>query len=136
MRQVPTGWTGLIVTVAAVVATATGCGDQPDTGAPASSDALLGHWRSDCGATLDVAEGGRFTFADFPSGQGPHDKRRLNGSGEWYLYRGGKGALPASLDLTFKGKTLSLYFVNDSRGEVEKMHLDEEDTTCYFTPSS
>lgn len=135
MRQVSAGRTGLIVAVAALAAAVTGCADQQEAAAPASSAALIGHWKGDCGATLDVRKGGRFSFTDFPSGQGPHDRRRLNGSGEWYLYRGGKGALPASLDLTYEKNTLSLYFSGTAHGKVEKMHLDEEDTTCYFTPS-
>jgi hypothetical protein len=95
--------------------------------------AVIGHWRGTCGATLDIARDGRFTFADFPSDEGGYDERRLDGSGKWYLYHGGKGAPPPSLDLKYDKTLFSLYFTRSSDGALTAMRFEEEDRTCTFT---
>ena len=129
MRQAPRRWTVLVL----LAASATGCADGKKSLPPVSSAAVIGHWSGDCGATLDIAKEGRFTFAGFPSGEGAHDKRRLTGDGRWYLYRGGKGALPPSLDLKYDRSLYSLYFTRSSDGTVRALRFDEEDQTCSFT---
>ncbi|MCM2414525.1 hypothetical protein [Streptomyces sp. RKAG290] len=132
MRQVPTRWTVPLLTTAALLAAATACTDQQKTPAPVPSSAVIGHWAGDCGATLDIIDGGHFAFAGFPSGEGAHDERRLTGNGRWYLYRGGKDALPPSLDLKHDKVLLSLFYTRSSDGAVTAMHFDEEDRTCTF----
>ena len=133
MRQAPRRWTVLVLMAAALAASATGCADGKKSSPPVSSAVVIGHWSGDCGATLDIAKGSRFTFAGFPSGEGAHDKRRLTGDGRWYLYRGGKGALPPSLDLKHDRTLYSLYFTRSSDGTVRALRFDEEDQTCSFT---
>ncbi|WP_225828611.1 hypothetical protein [Streptomyces naphthomycinicus] len=133
MRQVSTRWTAVTVTGAALLASLAGCADQENPPAPVSSAAVIGHWTSTCGATLDIARDGGFTFAGFPSGEGAHDERRLDGSGKWYLYRGGKDAPPPSLDLKYDKTLFSLYFTRSSDGALTAMRFEEEDRTCSFT---
>lgn len=133
MRQVSIRWTVAAVACATLLGSVTGCAGQEKRLAPVSSSAVIGHWRGDCGATLDVARNGHFTFAEFPSGEGPHDERRLSGSGQWYLYRGGKGAPPPSLDLKHHRTLFSLLFTRSPDGALTGMRLEEEDRTCWFT---
>jgi hypothetical protein len=133
MRQVSARWTVPLLTVAALTVPVTGCEDQQETPTSVPSSALIGHWGGDCGATLDLTKGGRFSFVDFPSGEGAHDERRLTGNGRWYLYYGGKDAPPPSLDLKYDKTLFSLYFTRSSDGAITKMRFDEEDRTCSFT---
>ncbi|GGL95336.1 hypothetical protein GCM10010129_44020 [Streptomyces fumigatiscleroticus] len=133
MRRMSAGWTVMTVACTALLVSVTGCTDQENSSASVSSAAVIGNWSGDCGATLDIAKGGHFTFADFPSGEGAHDERRLSGDGRWYLYRGGKGAPPPSLDLKYDNTLLSLYFTHSSDGSLAGMSFEEEDRTCSFT---
>lgn len=132
MTQVPRNWTVPVLMAAALVLSGTGCTSPQEPLPPVPSAALIGHWRGDCGATLDLARNGRFTFAGFPSGEGSHDERHLAGGGRWYLYRGGRNAPPPSLDLKYDRALFSLYFTRSSDGTVRGMHVDEEDRTCSF----
>ncbi|MFD6275575.1 hypothetical protein ACFWFI_08385 [Streptomyces sp. NPDC060209] len=132
MRQVSTRRLRPLLAMAALFALVTACTDQQEDLAPVSSSAVVGHWAGDCGATLDVAKDGHFTFAGFPSGEGAHDERRLTGEGRWYLYQGGKDAPPPSLDLKYEKELLSLSFTRSSKGAVTAMRFEEEDRTCTF----
>lgn len=121
------------VMCAALLASLTGCVDQEKPAAPVSSADVIGSWSGTCGAILEVTKGGRFSFTDFPSGEGPHDERRLDGSGTWYLYRGGKDALPPSLNLEYNRTLFPLLFTRSSDGALTAMRFEEEDRTCSFT---
>ncbi len=126
-------WIVAAVACTTLLGSVTGCAGQEKRLAPVSSSAVIGHWKGDCGATLDVARNGHFAFAEFPSGEGPHDELRLSGSGQWYLYRGGKGAPPPSLDLKYDRTLFSLLFTRSSDGALTGMRFEEEDRTCSFT---
>ncbi|MEU1785516.1 hypothetical protein ABZ553_06440 [Streptomyces sparsogenes] len=132
MRQVFMRWAVAAVTCAALLGSVTGCAGQEKHLPPVSSSAVIGHWKGDCGATLDVARNGHFRFAEFPSGRGPHDERRLSGRGQWYLYRGGKAAPSPSLDLKYDRTLFSLLFTRSSDGALTRMRYEEEDRTCWF----
>ncbi|OMI33516.1 hypothetical protein SPAR_41129 [Streptomyces sparsogenes DSM 40356] len=76
---------------------------------------LVGHWKGDCGGTIEVAEDGTFRFDEFAyeliDGK---DFRRLSGGGRWALSEDLDGR--EELELVHKRTHYPVEFIRDGDG--------------------
>ncbi|QGZ47613.1 MULTISPECIES: hypothetical protein [Streptomyces] len=109
----------------AVLLTTSACGFFGSTGSTpphVTEDQLVGHWRGDCGATMDVRGDHSFTVKDFAvEFEGAGTKPRLvSADGTWRLSRAIENVRPQELVLDLKDKIHRL----PVGGESENVVLD------------
>jgi hypothetical protein len=123
------------VCAALMLPLAAACGEVADPYAgTVAKGQVVGHWKGDCGSTIDVAEDGTFRFDEFAYEFVDYGKdfRRLSGGGEWFLSEDVDG--PEYLVLKHKRFHHRVAFIRDGDGLGLRYIIDvdyEED--CIFS---
>ncbi|MEU5102787.1 hypothetical protein AB0H07_10910 [Streptomyces sp. NPDC021354] len=80
---------------------------------------LIGHWKGDCGATIDMAGDGTARFDKFAYEfvDRGRDFRRFSGDGEWFLEEGVGEDDPQYLSIRHKRALRELEFIRDGDGD-------------------
>ncbi|WP_158795034.1 hypothetical protein [Streptomyces sp. NRRL S-337] len=124
----------MLVANAAVLCLVSACGDfDEDDSGPFRPQRVIGHWKGDCGSTLDVGKDGTFRFADFPVEipLGRSEPVRVTGRGKWSIEN--EGYLSPSFELEHKKQFYGLEFVRVHGAPALRRLVDVDvEVDCLF----
>lgn len=75
---------------------------------------VIGHWTSNCGASIDVSPGGTASASAFPTAwdQSGKPTKTFNGAGVWGLYNAPSGGGDSGIQVNFGNVVNTLYYAS------------------------